>query len=160
MLYAAQYIKRIISNFITNLHLLLSLHLGEVVVAPISLPYFLTFFLFYFLFIRWKMLLFLVTLCCCLSTHVYGTGKLFIVFLFAFKSWECPYTFFHVITCFISSFEVRVRRNNDVMAERAIVETILDGYNIDIRPEIEHGVPMHVHFEMKLQKIVRLVSSW
>lgn len=44
------------------------------------------------------------------------------------------------------------------MVERGIIETILNGYNIDIRPEIEHGVPMHVHFEMKLQKIVRLVN--
>ena len=49
-------------------------------------------------------------------------------------------------------------RTDDVMVERGIIHTILDGYNIDIRPEIEHGVPMHVHFEMKLQKIVRLVS--
>ena len=44
------------------------------------------------------------------------------------------------------------------MVERQIVDTILNGYNLDIRPEMEHGVPLHVHFEMKLQKIVRLVS--
>ena len=46
------------------------------------------------------------------------------------------------------------------MVERKIINTILnqDEYNMDIRPEIEHGVPIHVHFEMKLQKIVRLVS--
>ena len=49
-------------------------------------------------------------------------------------------------------------RGKDVMVERKIIGQILDGYNVDIRPEIEHGVPMHVHFEMKLQKIVRLVS--
>ncbi|XP_066915801.1 neuronal acetylcholine receptor subunit alpha-6-like [Clytia hemisphaerica] len=48
------------------------------------------------------------------------------------------------------------RGSKDVMVEREIVDTILDGYNLDIRPEIKHGEPLHVHFEMKLQKIVRL----
>ncbi|XP_066915847.1 neuronal acetylcholine receptor subunit alpha-3-like isoform X2 [Clytia hemisphaerica] len=40
--------------------------------------------------------------------------------------------------------------------EKEIHEYIFDGMNKDIRPEIKHGVPTHVHFDMKLQKIVNL----
>ena len=42
--------------------------------------------------------------------------------------------------------------------EKEIHKYIFDGMNKDIRPEIKHGVPTHVHFDMKLQKIVNLVK--
>jgi len=41
--------------------------------------------------------------------------------------------------------------------EKEIHDYIFDDMNKDIRPELEHGVPTHVHFDMKLQKIVNLV---
>lgn len=44
--------------------------------------------------------------------------------------------------------------------EKEIHDYIFDGMNKDIRPELEHGVPTHVHFDMKLQKIVNLVNNF
>lgn len=40
-----------------------------------------------------------------------------------------------------------------------ILKTILKDYNPDVRPEEAHAEPLHVHFEIKLQKIVKLVNS-
>lgn len=52
----------------------------------------------------------------------------------------------------------KAKDGKDVIMEKEIHEYIFDGMNKDIRPEIKHGVPTHVHFDMKLQKIVNLVS--
>lgn len=41
--------------------------------------------------------------------------------------------------------------------EKEIHNFVFNNSNKDIRPELAHAVPTHVHFDMKLQKIVNLV---
>ena len=41
--------------------------------------------------------------------------------------------------------------------EHRIQRDILQDYSKDIRPEPSHAAPLEVHFDMKLQKIVKLV---
>lgn len=45
----------------------------------------------------------------------------------------------------------------EVIQEALILKHILNGYNADVRPELAHAEPLPVTFEMKLQKIVKLV---
>ncbi|XP_066920132.1 neuronal acetylcholine receptor subunit alpha-9-like [Clytia hemisphaerica] len=40
--------------------------------------------------------------------------------------------------------------------EKKIHEHILDDYNIEIRPEPEHGKPVDVHFDVRINKLVKL----
>lgn len=42
------------------------------------------------------------------------------------------------------------------MLEKKIHKDILTGYNSDVRPEPAHNVPLHVHFDNRLQKLVAL----
>ena len=48
---------------------------------------------------------------------------------------------------------------HEPFVEKAIHEFVFNNSNKDIRPELSHGVPTHVHFDMKLQKIVNLVRN-
>lgn len=45
------------------------------------------------------------------------------------------------------------------MLEKKIHKDILTGYNSDVRPEPAHNVPLHVHFDNRLQKLVALVRT-
>lgn len=45
----------------------------------------------------------------------------------------------------------------EMSMEHKIQRYILRDYSKDIRPEPSHATPLEVHFDMKLQKIVKLV---